>query len=207
MNTIDPKNITDFSRTDSQLQAFWLFGAFCAGKNSDYASKCLARLLYKGKGKTPFEYLEELGETGIHNALLVAKIGQYSRLTKLILQSLELDLRTASLDDLMGVFGIGPKTARFFVLHTRPDCKCAVLDCHILKYLKEIGYDDAPSQTPTNQKEYLKLEKTFLYRSQVDYPHMTVVDIDLMLWMRYSGRLDVDVKGPEFFGESLDNAQ
>ena len=36
---IDPKNITDFNRDTDQLQAFWLFCMFVAGKNSDWASK------------------------------------------------------------------------------------------------------------------------------------------------------------------------
>lgn len=194
---IDPTNITNFSRTDSQLQAFWLFGAFCAGKNSDYASKCLAKLLSKCGNQTPFEYLRSLGNVAIHNALVAAKIGQYARLTRFIEESIQLDLRTASLQDLMGVFGIGPKTARFFLLHSRPDCECAVLDCHILKFLRENSVD-APQQTPTNQKQYIELEKKFLFIAKLQFPQMSVAQIDLMLWMKYSGRLENDFVEPTF---------
>jgi hypothetical protein len=188
---IDPTNITNFSRTDAQLQAFWLFGAFCAGKNSDYASKCLAKLLSKCGDQTPFEYLRSLGGNAIHNALVAAKIGQYARLTRFVEESINLDLRTAGLQDLMGVFGIGPKTARFFLLHSRPDCECAVLDCHILKFLRENSVD-APQQTPTNQKQYGELEKKFLFIAKLQFPQMSVAQIDLMLWMKYSGRLEND---------------
>lgn len=194
---IDPTNITNFSRTDAQLQAFWLFGAFCAGKNSDYASKCLAKLLSKCGNQTPFEYLRSLGNVAIHNALVAAKIGQYARLTRFIEESIQLDLRTASLQDLMGVFGIGPKTARFFLLHSRPDCECAVLDCHILKFLRENSVD-APQQTPTNQKQYIELEKKFLFIAKLQFPQMSVAQIDLMLWMKYSGRLENDFVEPTF---------
>ena len=32
---IDPKDITNYSRTDSELQSFWIFCILVAGKNSD----------------------------------------------------------------------------------------------------------------------------------------------------------------------------
>lgn len=194
---IDPTNITNFSRTDAQLQTFWLFGAFCAGKNSDYASKCLAKLLAKCGDQTPFEYLRSLGSAAIHNALVAAKIGQYARLSRFVEESIDLDLRAATLQDLMNVFGIGPKTARFFLLHSRPDCECAVLDCHILKFLRENSVD-APQQTPTNQKQYIELEKKFIFIAKLQFPQMSVAQIDLMLWMKYSGRLENDFMEPSF---------
>lgn len=192
---IDPKNITNFSRTNAELQSFWLFSLFVAGKNSDYAAGCLARLLHKARfnEQNPFDYLRELGETGIHNALVAAKVGQYSRLTKAIVQSLDLDLSTASLQDLMNVFGCGPKTARFFLLHSRPQCECAVLDTHILAWMRSKGID-APVATPTGEK-YLFLERVFLNLAQSEFPLMSIAQIDLLLWMKQSNRLE----------ESLDN--
>ena len=72
---IKPIEITNFSRTSAELQSFFLFGLFCAGKNSDYASKCLAKLLHNNEGETPFKILKNLGEIGIHNALVASKIG------------------------------------------------------------------------------------------------------------------------------------
>jgi thermostable 8-oxoguanine DNA glycosylase len=192
---IDPKNITNFSRTDSELQAFWLFVAFCAGKNSDHASRCLSRLLRNCK-TTPFEHLRELGEIGTHNALVASRIGQYARLTRFIMESLDLNLRTATVEDLMKVFGIGFKTARFFLLHTRPNCECAVLDCHVLKYLKDCGVEYVPSQTPTSKNQYHYFEKQFLFLAKRDFPFMSIADIDLLIWTKYSGRLENDVVEP-----------
>jgi thermostable 8-oxoguanine DNA glycosylase len=194
---ITPTQITKFDRTDTELQSFWLFGAFCAGKNSDYAAACLAKLLNKIGDKTPFEYLRDLGETNIHNALVAARIGQYSRLTRFIMESLDLDLRTATLSDLTGVFGIGPKTARFFLVHSRSDASHAILDTHILKYLREKSDSIVETQTPTTKKRYEELEKMFLFFVYFDFPHMTVADIDLMLWMKYSGRLQEDLFSQE----------
>jgi thermostable 8-oxoguanine DNA glycosylase len=187
---ITPKNITNFSRTTHELQSFFLFGLFCAGKNSDYASKCLSRLLSKDKDE-PFKILKTLGEIGIHNALVASRIGQYSRLTKGIMQALDLDLATCSLEDLMNIHGVGPKTARFFLLHTRANYECAVLDTHILKFLRDHQVD-APKNTPTNYKQYLDLEKKFIYLAKINFPSMALADIDLTLWMKYSGRLDED---------------
>lgn len=192
---ITPTQITNYNRSESELQSFWLFGAFCAGKNSDYASACLSRLLAKCGDQTPFDYLKSLGETGIHNALVAARIGQYARLSRFVMESLDLDLKNATVNELMDVFGIGPKTARFFLLHTRPNQSLAVLDTHILKYLKDKGLN-VPDNTPSNKKKYEELEKQFIFFAHSDFPHMNLADIDLMLWMKYSGRLDNDSVEP-----------
>jgi thermostable 8-oxoguanine DNA glycosylase len=195
---IDPTKITNFARTDSELQAFWIFGCVCAGKNSDFAASVLARLLNKCVS-TPFEYFRELGEIGIRNALVAAKSGNYTRITRFIMESIDLDLRTAELNELLAIHGIGSKTARFFLLHTRPNIECAVLDVHILKYMREKGCTTAPTQTPTNPRLYADLEKAFLYHAKIDFPFMSVADIDLMLWTKYSGRLENDEVEPQLF--------
>lgn len=203
---IDPTKITNFTRTTAELQAFFLFGLFCAGKNSDYAAKCLAKLLNTIEGETPFEVLKNLGEIGIYNALCASRIGQYNRLTRAVMGAVDLDLATCSLEDLMNVHGVGQKTARFFLLHTRPDCQCAVLDTHILKWLRENQESDAfkngvPQSTPTNVKQYLALEKQFLFLARINFPFMSIADIDLTLWMKYSGRLEDDKSVPKLFAE------
>jgi thermostable 8-oxoguanine DNA glycosylase len=198
---IDPKKITNFTRTQAELQSFFLFGLFCAGKNSDYAAKCLAKLLHNNEGETPFEVLKNLGETGIHNVLVASKIGQYGRLTKAIMDAVYLDLSTCTLEELMSVHGVGPKTARFFLVHTRPNCEYAVLDTHILKYMRDKGCTLAPENTPTNYKLYVELEKAFLYHAKIDFPFMSIADIDLTLWMKYSGRLENDAVEPKMFAE------
>jgi thermostable 8-oxoguanine DNA glycosylase len=198
---IDPKKITNFSRTQAELQSFFLFGLFCAGKNSDYAAKCLARLLANRTGDTPFQILKELGETGIHNALVASRIGQYGRLTKAVMDAVDLDLSTCTLEELMKVHGVGQKTARFFLLHTRPNCQCAVLDTHILKWLRD-NQVDAPQNTPTSVKQYKDLEEKFLFLANANFPFMSIADVDLTLWMKYSGRLDDDkYSAPTFIGE------
>ena len=188
---IKPTEITNFSRTQAELESFFLFGLFCAGKNSDYAAKCLGRLLTGKEGSSPFAILKSLGETGIHNALVASRIGQYNRLTKAIMGAVDLDLKTCTVKDLMGVHGVGQKTARFFLLHSRPDCQCAVLDTHILKWLRD-NQVDAPQSTPTSVKIYNDLEEKFLFLANKNFPFMSIAQVDLTLWMKYSGRLDDD---------------
>lgn len=192
---IDPTKITNFNRTDSELQAFALFAIFCAGKNSDYASKCLARLLHKCNS-TPFEYLRELGEGGIHNALVASKIGQYGRLTRAVVGMLKLDLKTCSLEDLMAVHGCGPKTSNFILVHSREGYEGCVLDTHILAWLRANGVEDAPKSTPQNMEKYKELSQKWLYLSKIKYPHLSAADRDLLVWMSQSGRLDNDTVEP-----------
>jgi endonuclease III len=174
---IEPTKITNFNRTDAELQSFWIFGCVVAGKNSDQAARVLARLLTRCQ-TTPFEYFRDLGEIGIRNALVAARSGNYTRITRFIVESLDLDLRTASLERLLAINGIGPKTARFFLLHTRPNLEVAVLDVHILKYLMDCGVDDVPAKTPSNPEQYRILEQGFLYFVKCEFPFMSIADID-----------------------------
>ena len=205
---VNPTDITDFNRDTNQLESFWLFCMFVAGKNSDYASRCLSKLIH-GMSKrgydSIFNYFKDLGRDGIHNALVASKVGQYGRLTKGIMQSLDLDLRTCSLDDLLNVYGVGNKTARFFLLHTRQGCDYAVLDTHILAWLRDNGVEDAPKNTPTNSKKYQELEKQFRYLSRLRYPYLSDAQIDLLIWSDQSNRISgEEVFDMEFPFESRD---
>ena len=194
--TSDPKNITDFNRNTDELQAFWLFCMFVAGKNSDWASRCLKKLVDtadKGTFEGIFKYFKSIGEVGVHNALVANKVGQYTRLTKGIMQSLDLDLRTCSLQDLLNIHGVGNKTARFFLLHTRRNCDYAVLDTHILAWMRDHGVENAPKSTPTNLKVYEELENRYRILSRLHYPHLSNAQIDLLIWTKQSGRLSDDL--------------
>ena len=193
---INPKNITDFNRSTDELQAFWLFCMFVAGKNSDWASRCLKKLIdtaEKGTDGGIFNYFKSIGEVGVHNMLVANKVGQYTRLTKGIMQSLDLDLRTCSLQDLLNIHGVGNKTARFFLLHTRRNGNYAVLDTHILAWMRDHGVENAPKSTPTNLKVYEELENRYRILSRLHYPHLSNAQIDLLIWTKQSGRLSDDL--------------
>ena len=185
---IQPTAVTNFSRSDDELETFWLFCLFVAGKNSDIAANKVGRFLQKRGGQTPFAYLRGQANS-LHNLLVANKVGQYGRLERAITQSVELDLRAATLADLTAIHGVGPKTARFFLLHSRRDCECAVLDVHILRWLREeCGVDDAPAQTPAMGEQYERLERLCLSLMKAHFPGLSVAEIDLLLWTKMSGR-------------------
>ncbi len=188
---ISPTSITDFNRTERQLQVFWLFCIMVAGKNSDQTATKLSRMLQdNAENELPFDYFRA-NPHAIHNMLVAHKIGQYGRIEKAIQQSLDLDLRTATVEELMGVYGVGPKTARFFVLHSRADATCAVLDTHVLKWLKVQGALNVPDSTPPEGAEYERLGKLFLFYIKAQYPGLSVAEADLLIWSQMSGRLEV----------------
>ncbi|NBP02621.1 MAG: hypothetical protein EBU90_21370 [Proteobacteria bacterium] len=98
------------------------------------------------------------------------------------LASRGLDLKTCSVSDLESVRGIGPKTARCFLMHSRRGARYAGLDTHALKYMREKGID-VPKSTPTGKK-YLELEAKFL--ELADRSGKSVAEFDLEIWRHYS---------------------
>lgn len=199
VTVIDPKNITNYNRTDNELQTFWLFCILVAGKNSDTTSRLLSKLLNSmveqayadSVYSTPFEAIRHLGEDKLNEILQDNKSGQYSRIRKAIWESLSLDLRTCSRENLMNIYGVGPKTARFFLLHTREFCEEIVLDTHILRWLREKCYlVGIPNNTPQDRPTYEKLANLCKALMLKHYPGFTLAQIDLMIWTEMSGRLN-----------------
>jgi thermostable 8-oxoguanine DNA glycosylase len=180
---IDPTDVTKFDRTDGELQLFFLFCQTVAGKTAKVQARFLDAFLRKGNGSTPFEIIQDMVDRGVLlEELKTSSLGQFNRLAAGFEQCLKLNLRDATLEQLMEVKGVGNKTARFFLLHSRHNQSIAVLDVHILKYLRSQGID-APKQTPSGKK-YLELEKNFLELAKKN--NMTPADFDLMLWTKYS---------------------
>jgi thermostable 8-oxoguanine DNA glycosylase len=181
MLKIDPNNITDYHRTETQLQRFWLFCLFAAGKNSDWAATKVEQLLGSCLGLTPFRFLEYMVlQTNLHTRLYAIKSGQYTRLHRAIVGSLFVDLAHCGLDDLLTIYGVGPKTARLFLVHTRKDAQHAVLDTHILRWMSEQGIP-TPKTTPSPVK-YAVLEKECIKLFQKHYPQMSFAEADLHVW-------------------------
>jgi thermostable 8-oxoguanine DNA glycosylase len=48
---------------------------------------------------------------------------------------------------------------------------------------------DAPAATPSGEK-YLFLERMFLNLAQSEFPSMSIAQIDLLIWMKQSKRLE-----------------
>lgn len=112
-----------------------------------------------------------------------AGIGCYSQkaITFMQLAESNLNLKSCGVEDLEKIKGIGPKTARCFLIHSRPNQRLAGLDTHILKYLREKGID-APLSTPP-AKKYKKLEQEFI--KLADNAGKSVAEFDLEIWLTY----------------------
>lgn len=159
-----------------------------AGKNASVTSRLLDLFLNElHRGKKDFQPFAVIREYKGDLEGLLKKIGfgcQKAKARSLReLVNSGLDLRTCSADDLEGIYGIGPKTARCFLIHTRKNVRHAGIDTHLLKWLKSLGYD-VPKSTPTG-KVYKRLEEIFL--SLADKLKMTPAVLDLAVWRFYSG--------------------
>jgi thermostable 8-oxoguanine DNA glycosylase len=162
---IDPRTAPWYNRTDNELEEILIFCVLVAGKNAMNTARGLDFLLTGMglmPGDSPFALLKLRTIKDLIWWLRGSGIGCYNIKSKTIKHLLDanLDLKTCSIADLQAIPGIGPKTARFFVLHTRPGAQVACLDTHILKFLAKQGFK-VPKSTPSG-KRYLELEKAYL---------------------------------------------
>ncbi len=187
---IDPTNITKFDRTEAELEEFLLFCVLVAGKNSKVQAKKLEDFIETKLSKlhSPFERINRM----IYSDFLIfvmkeIKLGQYSRLSKCFteLMALKGTLSTCTVADLEAISGIGRKTSRFFLTHSRPNQNFAVLDTHILKWLNTHGVP-APKSTPSSDKLYQHLSDKWMELSSIHYPTLTPSERDLLVWKEYS---------------------
>jgi thermostable 8-oxoguanine DNA glycosylase len=184
---IDPTNITNYNRTEAELEEFLLFCIMVAGKNAKQTAIKLDIFLNftKEDDMSPFDYINNLQENdSLDCAIKICKLGQYKRLERAFKGILQFKnrLKEVSVEELESVSGIGSKTSRFFVLHSRADQQVAVLDTHILKWMYSQGYD-VPKSTPPKGR-YALIEKDFL--TECDKAGKTPAELDLEIWKSYS---------------------
>jgi endonuclease III len=187
---VDYLNITNFNRTNEELEEFLIFSILVAGKRADVTAKKLEIFLsgapdFGYLGASPLDYLGHLVTTGqLITALTAYRLGQYNRLGLAFAEVLKFRgiLKNISVRRLETVTGIGPKTARFFCLHSREDARHAVLDTHILHFMRDLGYA-APPTTPTGNK-YLYWEQVFLSLCATEDKSPQAYDLEI--WKKYS---------------------
>jgi thermostable 8-oxoguanine DNA glycosylase len=193
---IDPRNITKYDRTDDELEELMLFAAAVTAKTATVTAKQLDFFLTDTQiVGSPFQKVQDMISAGTLVAHLKnSKIGQYTRLEKAFTQLIKLNPRTCTVDELEAVHGIGPKTARFFILHSRPNQRIAALDTHMIHFLREKGYTTLDN-TPTSSKKYAELEAIFI--EEADKAGKTVAEFDLSIWNKYSKHGNTYVKEPK----------
>ncbi len=182
---IDPTKITNFQRSEQELQEFLLFCIAVAGKNATVTARNLEKLLDYGREYcqgTPFEIIGVLNSKyDLKNLIKTFGFGCQNVKSKGFIEATNsgLNLSLCTAEDLEKIHGIGMKTSRFFLLHSRKNAGVACLDTHILQWLYKHSGLDVPKQTPT-RKKYLELEKVFLKVSAV--LAIDPADLDLRIW-------------------------
>ena len=194
---INPTEVTNFKRTREETEQFALFAILVAGKNSDVASKklhAICKEVYDETGRR--DILTWIVETyeyryKIADFIQSYNVGQHTRISKHI-DKMRFDIKKGILLQLpVEVLEkkMGPKTARFFLLHSVKDCECIPLDTHILSWMRDNGAD-VPKSTPKPGKRYREIEEECLAMFNELLPEgKSVAEKDLMVWKKQSGRV------------------
>ena len=168
-----------------------MFCVMVAGKNSHQQAAKLDDMLsdrYKNPGcedMRPFEFVLHLIKSNLFEQWLrVHRVGQYRRIGGAFRGLVQYDghMHAISLEQLESIYGIGKKSSRFYLLHSRLDQRLAVLDTHVLKFMRSLGYD-VPKSTPSG-KQYNRIEKLFLF--ECDKRDMPPAVMDLEIWKKLS---------------------
>jgi len=187
---IDPHDITDFEREDDELEEFLIFCICVAGKTAEIQAKKLEKFLQNLEGKSPFQKIRKLSSGFyLYRELKRVKMGKYSNLVIGIWDLVHdsPDLRNISYKELKRYKGIGDKTSRFFILHSRKETNVACLDTHILKWMNENIDENIPkNNSKLNNKEYNELEKVFIKEAMKRNKHPAHLDLEIWNSRAYS---------------------
>jgi thermostable 8-oxoguanine DNA glycosylase len=184
---IDPDNFTRYDRSIPELEEMILFCVAAAGHNGHSSAAAVDRLLKSLRGmhgniRSPFKLIRLCSQLKLF--MKMDGIGCYNAKKKTFekLANSYLNLRTCTVDDLERIPGIGPKTSRLFLLHSRPHQSLIPLDRHILRYMREHGYP-APLSTPSSRNQYSRweIEALDLARKQ----GMSAAEFDQWVWRQY----------------------
>jgi thermostable 8-oxoguanine DNA glycosylase len=189
---VDPVNIPE--AMDELDREYWLLFSICvANKSAEQTDKKMRLFMALSCKVSPFDKVRDLIAQGVlDKALHIIKFGQYRRIEKAFRAVVDLDLKTLeaaqpdeAADMLMKIPGIGPKTARMYLMYAFPAHAdlWAPLDTHVLKFLRSQGYD-APKSTPPRGILYDTLERAF--RREAEKRGMTMRELDTAVWTAYS---------------------
>ena len=196
---INPAEVTNYNRTQSELQEFLLFCINVAGKKSSVEAPKLEVFLQRAKDITakhrkselmkdasPFDSIRALIKMGrLEEIMHWAKLSPYKQRYNSYVDVVKIrDLQKVTLNRLLKVTGIGLKTARFFLSHSREDFDEPMLDTHILHFLRDQGYANAPKSTPSNENVYHYFANIF--KDIARQLGKSVTDLDLEIWKQYS---------------------
>jgi hypothetical protein len=188
---IDPSNVTHTARTDAELEEFLLFCVCVAGKNADQQAAKLDRFL---GSRPPFAFIRARHRDGTLEARLrEVRLGKYTLLARSFREMAHAgaDLRACGWEELTRFPGIGIKTAKFFVLHSRAGAMHGVLDTHVLGWMRDhweprrARADSVPRHSPQDPHAYRFWETVYFGMVSARHHGGPAVDwarFDLDLW-------------------------
>jgi endonuclease III len=195
---IDPVKITNFNANKNQLEELIIFWVLVAGKNAMTTSRALEKFLQGVRDwlrmrecrvpRSPFAALRQMDSfhsdrNWMASRMQKAGIGCYNQKSNFIFDLIysNINLKKCSVEDLEKIKGIGPKTARCFLIHSRPNQDYAGIDTHILKFMSAKGFN-VPKSTPTG-KRYREIEREFIKLARK--ARKSVAEYDLEIWNEY----------------------
>ena len=193
---IDPKTVTNYNRNEAELQEWLLYCICVAGKRSNVETRKLNGFLQDKSHtlnmlapRSPFSIIRRLhghNHSWLMQYLKKHRISPYQSRFNSFTDAVRLlpdDLSKVTVDELQAVRGIGTKTSRFFLTHSREDFDEPVLDTHILRFLRDMGHN-VPSVTPQSPKKYAQVAEIF--KSYARSVNKTVAELDLEVWKSFS---------------------
>lgn len=138
-----------------------LYAIVVAGKSAKFAENRMKRfLIFMRVDETPLGMIRCHGYNKMAAEVRNAATGNYRRVISAFWEVAKHDIYSWTLERLEKIDGIGPKTSRFWMKWACGNQDYAILDTHILKWLKYLGYK-VPKSTPP-QPRYDEIEGIYI---------------------------------------------
>src|SRR5262245_19237607 len=179
---VEPTRLTNYQRSSDELEALVIYSVMAWGREAGRAQRAVGDLLdhCPPAAISPFGHIRAAIDAGsLLDAVKATRIGDYAKRTRALVRAVEHDPRTVDVDTLSACVGL--KSARLVILHSRADASCAVLDRHVLAYLRDLGYDVPERDTPRKPRRYAALERLVLAECARQGRHPA--ELDLTTWL------------------------
>lgn len=168
-----------YDRPDSELEEFLLCCILFDGKNIVHATTCILNLIsLEFSGVSTFAKIRNMvqNKTLLKNLQKVGIDKDCEKIAKIFkkVSNANVNLKTCTIKELETIAKLSPKISRLFILYTRKDAKCAVLDTKTLKWMSTF-LQNIPKETPKERKKYVQLEKMVLDYCEVS--HISPVEL------------------------------
>lgn len=150
---IDPANVHFYDADLKTKEEFLLFSIFVAGKTAKIIARKVddflqdvfkyVKIMHNCTPDSIMEALRLMDGPAIYQTCKRNKIGKYNTIPRCLIELSQsnIDIENCTPEQLEQFPGIGPKTARYFIMYTQKGKQYAALDTHILKWLRNLGYD------------------------------------------------------------------